>query len=103
MSVRWLVAVAAGLLLAIPLFVLIGLFLLVVIPWWGLMGGLFLVGAMILWGACFYDLLRRADVLWWHIGLGGVFLIVVPVSGPFAYFSTRHAASKIRYKGEQVA
>ena len=103
MSVRWLVAVAAGLLLAIPLFVLVGLFLLAVIPWWGLISGLFLVGAIILWGACFYDLLRRADVYWWHIGLWGVFLIVVPVIGAFAYFFTRPAASKIRYKGEQVA
>ncbi len=103
MSVWWLLAIAAGLLLAIPVFVLIGLFLLAVIPWWGLISGLFLVGAIILWGACFYDLFRRTDVSWWLIGLWGVLLIVVPVISAFAYFVTRPAASKIRYKGEQVA
>lgn len=97
----WLIIPAA--VVAIGGALLVSIALVWALPWYGLLSGFFIIGLIVLWGAVIYDLLRRADVPRWHIALWAVFLIVLPVISGSAYYITRPAASKIRYKGEQVA
>ncbi len=97
----WLIVPAA--IAAIGSALLVSIALVWVIPWYRLLSGFFIIGLIGVWGAVIYDLLRRADVSWWHIALWAVFLIVLPVISTIAYYVTRPAASKIRYRGEQVA
>lgn len=102
MSRLWWLAIPVAL-VATPVIVLISLFAVAVIPWWGLFSGLFVVGLIILWGAVVYDLFRRADVSGFQIALWLALVVVLPLIGAFAYYATRPPASEIRYRGEQVA
>ena len=97
----WLIVPAA--IVAFGSALLVSIALVWVIPWYGLLSGFFIIGLLVLWGAVICDLLRRADVSRWHVALWAVFLVVLPVISGSAYYITRPAASKIRYKGEQVA
>ncbi len=97
----WLIVPAA--IVAVGSVLLVSIALVWVIPWYGILSGFFIIGLIVVWGAVIYDLLRRADVPQWHVVLWAIFLIVLPVISGSAYYITRPAASKIRYKGEQVA
>ena len=97
----WLIVPAA--IAAIGSALLVSIALVWAIPWYGLFSGFFVIGLIVVWSAVIYDLLRRADISWWHIALWAVFLIVLPVISTIAYYITRPGGSEIRYKGEQVA
>ena len=97
----WLIVPAVTVVIGTAL--LVSIALVWVIPWYGLLSGFFVIGLIVVWGAVIYDLLRRADVSWWRTALWAVFLIVLPVISAIAYYITRPAASKVSYKGEQVA
>ncbi len=102
MSRTWWLAVAV-VFIATPVVVLLAVWLAALIPWWGLVSGLVVVGLIIIWGAAIYDLFRRADVPLGHIPLWLAFILLLPVIGTLAYYLTRPSADKIRYRGEQVA
>lgn len=102
MSRFWWLAVPV-IALATPIVVLLALWLAAVIPWWGLVSGLFVVGLIVLWCAVIYDLFRRADVSGLQIAIWLVVVVVFPLIGTLAYYLMRPSAAAIRYRGEEVA
>lgn len=97
----WLIVPATF--VAVGIVLLVSISLIWVIPWYGLLSGLFVIGLIVIWGAVIYDLLRRADVRPWQKVLWAVGVVLLPVLGVLAYYSTRPSAAKIRYQGDQLA
>ena len=103
MSRLWLlVIIPVGIILSWLVAVLL-LWFFSIIPWWGMFSVFFVAALVVLWGAVIYDLLHRADVSAWQIALWIAIIVLFPFLGAAAYYVTRPAPSKIRYRGEQIA
>lgn len=88
------VAVGAALLVAIAL--------VWVLPWYGLLSGMFVIGLIAIWAGVVYDLVRRADMAPWTKVVWAVVVVLIPLLGVLVYYLARPSAADIRYRGEQL-
>ena len=103
MSRLWLfVIIPVGIILSWLVAVFL-LWIFSIIPWWGVFSTFFIIALVVLWVAVIYDLLRRADVAVWQVALWIAAIVLVRFLGALAYYLTRPAPGKIRYRGEQIA
>jgi MFS family permease len=103
MSRLWLLIIIPASIIGALLFSLVVLWLFAVIPWWGVVSALFIIGLIVLWVAVVADLFRRADLHAWQIALWLALVIILPVIGAFIYYFARPRADQIRYRGESPA
>lgn len=96
----WLIIPAA--VVAVGVALLVGVALVWVIPWYGLMSGFLIIGLIAIWLAVIYDLVRRADMAQWTKVIWAIFVVLIPIFGVLAYYLTRPSAAKIRYHGDQL-
>lgn len=97
----WLAMSAATVVGGIVLIVSIALIW--TLPWWGFLSGFLIVGLIVVWCAVIYDLLQRADVSQWQKVVWAVVVVLLPVLGTLAYYLTRPAPEKVRYRRDIVA
>ena len=102
MSPLWVLGITLAVIMALLVPALIVVWVLALIPMWGLLTWLIIIGLVILWFAIVFDLLRRADLQPWQIALWVVFIVLVPVIGAIVYFFARPPADRIRYRGEST-
>jgi hypothetical protein len=85
---------------AVVIFLAIGI--IASLPWWGILGGLFAIGCVVLWIGTLFDIWRRSDLstaaaIIWTFGV-----LVFPLLGIMIYFFTRPASGEVLYRGETV-
>lgn len=102
MSRVWLVVIIPVLVIVSFVVAVLLFWIFSIIPWWGMISGFFIIAWVVLWGAVIYDLLHRADVSVLQVTVWIGIVVLFPVMGALAYYVTRPAASKIRYRGEQI-
>jgi hypothetical protein len=102
MSRLWVLGIILAVIMAPLVASLIVVWVLAVIPWWGLLTWVIIIGLVILWFAILFDLLRRADLQAWQIALWVVLIVLLPVIGAIVYYFARPPADRIRYRGEST-
>ena len=103
MSKLWLLVLIPAALVAAMVVALLVLWLFAVIPWWGLVSGLVVIGFIVLWAAALIDLVRRDDVPLWQIPLWVAAIVLLPVIGALVYLLARPSADQITYRGESTS
>ena len=81
----------------------IGVILISGLPWWNIMWGLMVAGAIAAWVLALQDIWRRADLhtstaIAWTIGV-----LLFPLVGTLVYYFARPPAGEVRYRGETIS